>query len=304
MSSTQAFRGVFTIPVTPFDANQQVDQESLKRQVDWCVRAGAHGIVAPVNASEAPSLTDAERLLVTKIVTETTAGRVPVVIGVSGLSAQASVMYTKYAREIGADSVIAMPPYGVRSNDADSIFAYYQAVADAAGDLPVFIQNWSGPVGTTMTAPQLIRLMQEIPNVSYLKEETLAASHMMTAVFEGAGDACKGIMGGIGGRYLMDEVRRGACGTMPACQTTDVHAAIWNNIEAGKLDEARNTFKRLLPLLNMEAAFGVSVYKEILYRRGVIANPIVRGRVGSALDDYDHKELDAILSDVSQMFTV
>ncbi len=300
----QRFRGVFTIPVTPFDRHGNIDEDSLKNEVDWCVRAGAHGIVAPVNASESPTLLDDERKRVTRLVVETTAKRVPVVVGVSGVSTQASVMFTKYARQTGADAVIAMPPYGVRLVDPESVFAFYQAVADAADDLPVFIQNWGGPAGTIMTAHQMTRLMTEIDNVSYLKEETANAGHLMTTVLATAGDACEGIMGGIGGRYLMDEFRRGACGTMPACQTTDVHVTIWNALDAGNLDKARRTFNRLLPLLNMEAAFGPIVYKEVLKRRGVIANTTLRSRRDSGLDEYDHKELDEILRDVSDLFSI
>ncbi len=301
---TQTFRGVFTIPVTPFDPGGEVDETSLRNEVDWCVRAGAHGIVAPVNAGEGPSLTDEERRRVTRIVTEATAGRVPVVIGVSGVSTQASAQYARWAREAGADSVIAMPPYGARLTDPESIFAFYGAVAEAADGLPVWIQNWSGPAGTAMSAPQVVRLLKEIPSVSYLKEETVGASQLMTAVLREAGDACRGIMGGIGGRYLLDEFRRGACGTMPACQATDVHVAIWNALDAGDPDGARRLFNRLLPLLNMEALFGVALYKEVLMRRGVIAHATLRGRMTSPLDDFDHQELDAILQDVSELFTV
>jgi dihydrodipicolinate synthase/N-acetylneuraminate lyase len=300
----QGFRGVFTIPVTPFDRHGNIDEDSLKNEVDWCVRAGAHGIVAPVNASESPTLLDDERKRVTRLVVETTAKRVPVVIGVSGVSTQASVLYTKYARQVGADAVIAMPPYGVRLVDPESVFAFYQAVADAADDLPVFLQNWGGPAGTQMTAHQMTRVMTEIDNVSYLKEETANSGHLMTTVLATAGDACEGIMGGIGGRYLMDEFRRGACGTMPACQTTDIHVNIWNALDAGNLDKARRTFNRLLPLLNMEAAFGPVVYKEVLKRRGVIANTTLRSRRDSGLDEYDHKELDEILRDVSDLFSI
>ncbi|MCA1667780.1 MAG: dihydrodipicolinate synthase family protein [Thermomicrobia bacterium] len=300
----QGFRGVFTIPVTPFDRHSNLDEDSLKNEVDWCVRAGAHGIVAPVNASEAPTLLDDERKRVTRLVVETTAKRVPVVVGVSGASTQASVMFTKYARQLGADAVIAMPPYGVRLADPESVFAFYQAVADAADGLPVFLQNWGGPAGTIMTAHQMTRLMTEIDNVSYLKEETADAGHLMTTVLATAGDACEGVMGGIGGRYLMDEFRRGSCGTMPACQTTDIHVNIWNALEAGNLDKARRTFYRLLPLLNMEAAFGPIVYKEVLKRRGVIANTTLRSRRDSGLDEYDHKELDEILRDVSDLYSI
>jgi 4-hydroxy-tetrahydrodipicolinate synthase len=299
----EQFRGVYTIPVTPFDQHGELDEASLRREVDWCVRAGAHGIVGPVNASEGPSLTDEERHRVTRVVVEATAGRVPVVIGVSGGGVPATLLYTRWAREAGADAVIAMPPYGARLADFDAIRAFYRAVAETAGELPVFIQNWSGPAGTAMSPAQVAQLMQENPTVSYAKEETADASHYLSAELRLAGAACRGIMGGIGGRYVLDEFRRGACGTMPACQTTDVHAQIWNALEAGDEARARSIHNRLLPLLNMEARYGVPFYKEVLRRRGVIDHAGTRGAVTESLDDFDHRELDAILEDVSQLFT-
>lgn len=298
------WRGVFTIPVTPFDERGELDEPSLRRQIDWCVRAGAHGIVAPVNASEGPSMTDDERRIVTRIVVEETAGRIPTVIGVSATGVQSTLQFTRWAREVGADAVMAMPPYGARLGDPEAVFRFYQAVGEAAGDLAVFIQNWSGPAGTPMGAAQVARLLQEIPNVSYSKEETVNAGHMMTATLALAGDACLGVMGGVGARYLLDEYRRGACGTMPACQVTDVHAQVWNLLDAGKHDEARAMFNRLLPLLNLEAIFGVAMYKEVLKRRGVIAHTTIRGYKSSSLDDYDLQELDAVWKDVEGLFTV
>src|SRR5579859_7555897 len=89
----ERFRGVFAIPPTPFDDADNVDEPSLRACVDFCVDAGAHGIVAPVNASESIALTDTERLRVTEVLVEQAAGRVPVVIGVSGVSTTASVLY-------------------------------------------------------------------------------------------------------------------------------------------------------------------------------------------------------------------
>ncbi|HET7036870.1 MAG TPA: dihydrodipicolinate synthase family protein [Thermomicrobiaceae bacterium] len=299
-----AFRGVFTIPVTPFDEAGELDERSLLREVDWCVRAGAHGVVAPVNASEGPALTDAERERVTRLVVEGVERRVPVVIGVSGVSRQASLLYTAWAREAGADAVIAMPPYGARLAGFDEVYAFYRAVADAAGDLPVFVQNWAGPAGTPMTAGQVARLLRDIPNVSYVKEESSDAGHAMTAELAGAGSACLGVMGGMGGRHLLGEHRRGSCGTMPACQTTDVHAAIWNALEAGDESGARAMHTRLAPLLNLEDRYGVPLYKEVLQWRGVIDSATVRGYLYSPLDAYDREELNVVLRDIEELFTV
>ena len=110
-------------------------------------------------------------------------------------------------------------------------------------------------------------------------------------------------MGGMAGRFLMDEHRRGACGTMPACEVTDVHVALWNALEAGEEQRARSIYNRLLPLLNFEWLYGASVYKEVLRRRGVISSARLRGPGLHALDTFDHRELDAILADVSELFT-
>jgi dihydrodipicolinate synthase/N-acetylneuraminate lyase len=300
-STVTPFRGVFTIPVTPFDAAGEVDEESLRRCVGFCLDAGAHGLVAPVNASEFSALADEERRRVAEIVVETAGGRVPVVVGVSGVSARHAAGFARHARQIGADAVIAMPPY-VRKASPDEIVEYFRVVAGAS-ELPVFIQNYSAPVGTPLSAAFMIRLVEEIDGVAYVKEETIPAGHVISDVLRLGGPRLHGVMGGMAGRFLLDEHRRGVCGTMPACEVTDVHVALWNALEAGDETRARAIYTRLLPLLNIEWLYGASVYKEVLRRRGVIANAGLRGPGMAALDAFDHRELDAILADLSELFT-
>jgi 4-hydroxy-tetrahydrodipicolinate synthase len=294
-------RGVFTIPVTPFDDSGDLDEGGLRRCVAFCVEAGAHGLVAPVNASEFTALTDDERRRVAEIVVEGAAGRVPVVVGVSGSSARHASVFARHARKIGAEAVIAMPPY-VRKASLEEITEYFRVVAGTA-EVPVFIQNYQAPVGTPLSPAFMARLVAEIDGVEYVKEETLPAGHAMTEVLRLAGSLLKGVMGGMAGRFLMDEYRRGACGTMPACEVTDVHVALWTALEAGDEPNARRIFNRLLPLLNLEWLYGAVVYKEILRRRGILERATVRGPGLFTLDAHDHRELDTILADVSQLFT-
>ncbi len=302
LTRSSRFRGVFAIPPTPFDAAGNVDEASLRRCLDFCVEAGAHGIVAPVNASEGIVLTDAERLRVTEILVEQTAGRVPVVVGVSGVSTAASVLYTRHAVAVGADSVMAMPPY-VRHPPADEIYDFYAAVAAAADGRPVWIQDYVGPVGTPMAPALMARLLREIPGVAYVKEETATAPQVMSALAELAGDALAGQMGGMAGRYLLEEYRRGACGTMPACEVTDAHVAVWNALERGDEEAARRLHTQLLPLLNFEAMYSFTVYKEVLVRRGVIASARTRVPGAVRLDREAHRELDLILRDLQPLLT-
>ncbi len=295
------YRGVFAIPVTPFDDADNVDVPSLRRCVEFCIQAGAGGVVAPVNASEFFTLTEAERKQVVEVVVEQTAGRVPVVAGVTGSSTRVAVEMAHHAGRAGADSVMAMPPY-VRHPGPEEIVEFYGAVANAAG-LPVWIQNCVAPMGTPIGPALLARLLREIPGVDYLKEETQFAPQVMTQVKALAGDALNGMMGGMAGRYLLDEHARGACGTMPACEATDAHVAVWNALESGDEPEARRLFTQLLPLLNVEAMYSFTVYKEVLYRRGIIATPRTRAPGAATLDPPASRELDRILRDLAPLLT-
>lgn len=301
--SDSRFRGVFAIPVTPFGDDGGLDEQSLARCVEFCIAAGAHGIVGPVNASESIALTDAERLRVSEIMVEQARGRIPVVIGVSGVSTEASVLYARHAAKIGAGSVIAMPPY-VKHATSGELPDFYRAVAKAADGLPVWIQNYVGPIGTPQSAAVIAKIMNEVPGVNFLKEETAYAPQLMTGIAELTGSNLKGMMGGMAGRYLLEEVRRGACGTMPACEVADAHVVVWNAIDRGDHDEARRLHGQLLPLLNYEAMYSFTIYKEVLFRRGVIASPRTRVPGVGHLDAENGKELDILLRDLEPLMTL
>jgi dihydrodipicolinate synthase/N-acetylneuraminate lyase len=144
---SRVFRGIFTIPSTPFREDGQIDVAGFRNIVDFCVACGAHGLVFPVNASEFTSLSDDERKRLSEVMVEQNAGRIPTMIGVAGVTREVAAAFARHAREVGADSVIAMPPYVKRGESSEGeIFEYYRAISDAA-QLPVCIQNYSPPIG-------------------------------------------------------------------------------------------------------------------------------------------------------------
>jgi 4-hydroxy-tetrahydrodipicolinate synthase len=153
-----------------------------------------------------------------------------------------------------------------------------------------------------MSASLLARMCVELHHVEYIKEETLPEPRQISATIAAAGKKCKGVFGGQGGIYFLDEYRRGSAGNMPACQATDVQVAIWDKLEAGDEAGARLLFNQLLPLINYERLYGVAVYKEVLYRRGIFATSLSR-YPGAALDNDDRIELGVIMRDVEPLFT-
>lgn len=290
----KVWRGVFVIIPTPFTPDLRLDQDGLRRITRFCIDSGVDGVVAPANASEVAYLSDAERRLVTRTVLEEAKGHVLSIVGISCSCAPIACDLAREAEEAGADALMAMPPNFQRPSEGE-IRSFYEAI-DAASTLPMFLQNYAGPGGTPMPVRLMADLLRKIPTVQFVKEETEFSSVAMTELLQAAGNDCLGVMGGKAGRALLDEHRRGACGTMPACEVSDIHVALWKALEAGEVARAGEIYRLLLPLLSFEMGYGPAIYKEVLRRRGVIESSAFRQTGGRVLDASAHRELDAILA--------
>jgi 4-hydroxy-tetrahydrodipicolinate synthase len=297
--NSDRLRGIFTILLTPFDADGELDEASLRREVDFAVAAGAHGLTTPVNTSEFYLLSDDERRRLAEVVIEQAAGRLPVIIGAASPATGTAVTLARHARQIGAAGVIAMQPYVV-ALEAARVRDYYARIAEAADGLPVVVQNISGgEIGLPLTPDFIAGLAEAVPSVRYVKEETPPSTHRITALLEAAGDRLWGVFGGSGGRYLVDELGRGACGLMSACHLVDAQVRVWELVERGDHEAARAAFLRQLPAQVLWGSIGLGVPKEVLRRRGIFQTAVCRRPVRK-LDSHDQQELDWALGLVQQ----
>jgi dihydrodipicolinate synthase/N-acetylneuraminate lyase len=295
----QPFRGVFTIPSTPFDEQLQLDQEGLKRIIDFCVDCGAHGLVYPVNASSFTLLSDEERIQASRIVVERCAGRIPVVMGVAGLTKEHAAMFAREAKAMGADAVIAMTPYVNKIAEDDLVIDYYREIAQAAR-LPVFIQNHG--VGSELSVKTMLQVVREVEYVDYIKEETFPVTHKLSGAVRDGGAKLKGVFGGAGGRFLLLEHPRGVTGQMPGCHVTDVVVRLWNALEKGDRIEAKRVYGLMAPLFALENQWPGGAYKEVLVQRGVIKSARSRN-TSSVPDGQDRLALDEVMKDLESLFT-
>jgi len=291
------WRGSFAIPMTPWDDRDRIDQDALAAEIEFCVQSGVGGLVTPVLVSEFQALSEDERRVMMRVPVQVAAGRAPVVVNVAAENTPLAVAYARYACEIGADAVIAMPPYAIRP-DWEVTRAYYQAISDAV-NVPVWIQN-AGIVA--LTTDQIVRLCDEVEHVSWVKEEVDPSPRMIAALVGRGTPNVKGVMGGAGGRYLLTEWARGAKGCIHACQFCDLLQDVWDLLDAGRLAEAGDLFEKLLPGLILEGLLGMAFSKEIMVRRGVFRNNRMRMQSRS-LDADDLKEIDRVWERVRPYLT-
>jgi dihydrodipicolinate synthase/N-acetylneuraminate lyase len=283
------WRGSFTIPMTPFDDRDRIDEDALRAEVQFCLESGVGGLCVPVMVSEFRLLSEGERCTMIRIPVEVCRGKgVPVVANCAAVNAPLAVSYARYAQEVGADAVIAMPPY-IHRPDFDTIFAYYQAISDAVS-IPVWIQNASV---VSLSADQIVMLCTEIEHVSWIKEEVPPSTHSIGALVARNCPAIEGVMGGAAGRHMFTERARGSKGFVNACEFADVAQRVWDLLEEGQEEQARDLFEHLLPGLILEGLMGMAFAKEIMVRRGVLKNHRIRTRA-HPLDADDMREIDRV----------
>jgi dihydrodipicolinate synthase/N-acetylneuraminate lyase len=292
----QPWRGVFGILLTSYTDDDEVDQQDLAAQADF-VAATAQGIVWPVLASEFYLMTDDERKAALPAVVAGNRGRVPVVAGVSATTTKGAAMLAEAAARAGADAVIAMAPYLKRAA-GEQLIAHFQAIADAG--LPIFVQNAAYLTGACTLSPDNLRVLAEkIPQIQYLKEEAPVLPQTITNILTKVPGLYKGVFGGGGSRFLIDELNRGGAGNMPACEWADIFGHAFDLYERGEQAEARRVHTAALAGYNLEAAYGMVGAREVLKQRGILRSTRSRYSTGAELDDDARAEIDATLEFLS-----
>jgi 4-hydroxy-tetrahydrodipicolinate synthase len=293
--------GVFPVLPTPFDTGGAIDAAALTRLVHFAVEAGADGVVYPGMASEVETLSPEERLTMVNALGAALAGRLPFIVGASDSDPARAAARAEEGRAVGAKAAMIMAPAGLGA-DVTKHIAFYAAVA-AATALPIMLQNAPAPNGAGLKPEAVAEIARAVPAIRFVKEETLPCGQHVTRIKAAVGDRLDGVFGGAGGRYLMDELARGAAGTMPAAELTDVHVRLVAAFRAGRTGEARRLYARTLPLLTFQAVYRVRLTKAVLAARGLLASTHARA-AGPVFDAGDEAECAALIMEAADLFEV
>jgi 4-hydroxy-tetrahydrodipicolinate synthase len=297
MKLEKRLTGVFPVLPTPFHEDGRTDEASLRNLIRYLIEAGVDGITFPGVASEFAQLSLSERLLLTSVVMDEVNERIPVIIGATSQDSAVSQKIAQQALSLGAVGLMVAAPAGL---SIEQQIAHFSAIANAAPRLAIMLQNVPPPVGAGLEPKDVLSIAHAVPAVSYVKEEALPSGQRLSELLAGAPISLRGVFGGAGGRYITDELRRGACGTMPAIELAEVHVALYKAHRIGDSLSVQKIFTRMLPILNIQAVFRWSLTKYVLHRRGLITAMGQRA-TGPRLDTIDQIDVDAFLNDISDL---
>lgn len=162
------FKGSYTALITPFKGGA-LDEDALRRLVDWQIAEGTHGLVPVGTTGESPTLSHDEHKRVVEITIEVARGRVPVVAGAGSNSTAEAIDFARHARKAGADGILVVTPYYNKPTQ-EGLYQHYKAINDAV-DVPIVIYNIPGRSIVDMSVATMARLF-ELKNIVGVKDAT------------------------------------------------------------------------------------------------------------------------------------
>jgi 4-hydroxy-tetrahydrodipicolinate synthase len=243
----KAFRGAATAMVTPFKSDGSLDEQALRRFVDFQINEGIDMLVPCGTTGESATMESDEIDRVIAIVVEQARGRVPVVAGAGSNSTAKAIQNTKRAKKLGADAVLSVGPY-YNKPPQEGFYEHYKAVAESE-DMPIIVYNIPGRTGSNIEAKTMLRIAS-LPNVVGVKESSGNIQQIMDIIRDApphfnvlAGDdfIALSVMaaGGVG-------VVSVASNEMPGMMRTMIDAAARNDFV-----KARELHYKLLPLMTV-----------------------------------------------------
>lgn len=270
------YSGVYPVVPTIFNDDGTLDLEGQKRAINFMIDAGSNGLSILANFSEQFLLSDDDRKILTRLILEHVAGRVPVIVTTSHYSTDVCLARCREAEQLGASMVMIMPPYhgATIRCDETSIYDFFARIS-AGINIPIMIQD--APVsGTALSVPFLIRMAKEISNVAYFKIETAGAASKLHQLIREGGDAIVGPWDGEEAITLLADLDAGATGSMTGGGYPD---GIVEIISAYRQDRELGVqaYQKWLPLINYEnRQSSILTSKVLMEEGGVIRSAATR----------------------------
>jgi dihydrodipicolinate synthase/N-acetylneuraminate lyase len=285
--------GIVPVLQTPFHESGELDFDSLGLLIEDAIASGADGFLAPVVASEVDCLGRPERERLVRFVSESLAGRVPLIVGASSADPLEARDYVLLGAAMDAAGCLIAVPDGLFGRQRELLAFFHAATRDTG--LPLLIQDlqWNGP---GLDVDTFLALQDELPTLAGLKIETVPAGPKYSLIRRAAGPGFF-IAGGWAVGQMIEALDRGVDAMIPESSMVRVYKSIHRLYMAGNRSAAVALFRSLLPILvftNQEIGLSIAFFKLLLQRRGILRSDAVR-RPGFEWDEFNRRIADELI---------
>jgi len=162
------------VMITPFNLKAKVDLDTVSMLVDFYLAAGVKGFFANCLSSEMYSLSEDERLELTRHIVRYVNGRVPIVAtGSFGLTIADKAEFTKKIHDTGIDAVILITGHYANVDDSDDILLRnFDRMFSLTGDIPMGLYECPAPYKRIIT-PAVFKTLLNAHRLVYHKDTSI-----------------------------------------------------------------------------------------------------------------------------------
>src|SRR5690349_17507399 len=255
--------GVFAPIPTPFDRNEQLDEQRLRAACTRWAASPLSGLVVLGSTGEAVLLDEEESDRAVAIAREVWPAGRPFIVGTGRESTAATIQATRRAAALGADAVLVRTPgfYKAQMN-ADVFVRHYTAVAEAS-PVPILLYNFTAVTGVNLPSVAVSKLSAH-PNIVGVKESGGDVAQIAEFV-KGSREGFNVLAGSSTTFYSALGV--GAVGGVLAlsCVLPDACWRLFRLTHEGQHAEARALQMRLMPIAKLDGSMhGIAGLKAAL----------------------------------------
>lgn len=242
------WQGVMPAVTTKFTADDRLDFENFKINLQAQLDAGVEGIILGGTLGEASTLLEEEKRALVKETVQFVQGRVPVIMNIAEQTTRGAIEAANKAEIDGAKGLMMLPPMRYNATDRETL-VYFSEVAKNTS-LPIMIYNNPVDYKIEVTLDMFEELLK-LDNIQAVKESTRDISNV-TRIKNRFGNRLK-ILSGVD-TLALESLLMGADGWVAGLVDAfpNETVAIYTLAKAGRIEEALAIYRWFLPLLELD----------------------------------------------------
>ncbi|MFA6293509.1 MAG: dihydrodipicolinate synthase family protein [Victivallales bacterium] len=163
--SNVKFKGIMPAIVSPLNEDGSVKEKSLRKLIDWQLKAGCKGFYICGATGEGTVMKPDSRKAMAEIAVDEARGKGCVISHIGAIDLRTAQDLARHATDIGVDAISSVPPFFYGYGERE-IHQYYQALSDSS-DVPMLM--YASPMSGTVIKAEMVEKMLGIRNMIGLK---------------------------------------------------------------------------------------------------------------------------------------